>query len=633
MKIESPKEILQHYWGHPQFREPQEEIIEAILNKEDVLALLPTGGGKSVCFQIPALSIPGICIVISPLVALIKDQVTQLKNKGIKALSLVGGMSFDDVNTTLDNCINGNYKFLYLSPERLQQELVRARIQQMNVNLIAIDEAHCISQWGNDFRPAYLKCAEIKDFFPDTPLIALTATATTKVAQDIIDNLKIKNQKIIRKSFFRPNIAYQIQHHEDKIHKLKQYALGTSGSIIIYVNNRKTTKELYDILSLQGTSVTFFHGGLSNKEKIERLAQWSSNEKKVIVATNAFGMGIDKPDVRLVIHYHIPDSIENYFQEAGRAGRDGKKAIAILLKNNTDETQLKKQFLGGLPTVEFTKLLYRKLNSYLLIAYGEGKLQPYFLNFNSFCNAYKFNSRMVYNGLKLLDRNTVITLSESFNKRTEIQFITAGQALFYYLDRNPKIETIVKSILRSYGGIFDFTTKINTYFIAKKNGISEDAVFKILETLEKDGIINYQAHTTDIEINFLVPREDDKTINIFAKSIVQDLKTKTDRITQMLNFVNDTEICKNKLLLSYFGEKEITDCGNCSSCDTKKKENPTLKGIVKEAIVKLLQKGACNSRELVKIVTYKETLVLTCLSELLNADIIKINTKNQYYIH
>ena len=590
----NPKDILKQYWGFSDFKESQEQIISSILAKKDVLALLPTGGGKSLCFQIPAMVTDGICIVVSPLIALIKNQVDNLKNKGIKALALTGGISQDDIIDLLDNCIYGNYKFLYLSPERLQQDLVRDRIQEMKVNLIAIDEAHCISQWGNDFRPSYLSCSILRDLAPQVPIIALTATATAIVAKDIIENLKLTNPLIEKTSYARDNISFAVRWDEDKTYQLNQILSETKQSAIVYVRTRKLSSDLSYLLTQNNISATFYHGGLNKKEKDTRLQFWLDDKAQVMVATNAFGMGIDKPDVGIVVHYQISDSIENYFQEAGRAGRNGAPAKAIILTNKTDEIQLKKQFLSGLPTLSFLKILYNKLNNYFQISFGESSTETYQLNFNEFCGVYKLNPFLTYNALRILDQNSVIAVSESFSKKTSIQFIGSKSQIFDYLDTYKNSAPIIQTILRTYGGVFDYDTKINTWSIAKKMNLSEDIIVKTLEQLKKDELITYSAQHNDIEIVFLVPREDDRTINIFAKKVELLLEQKTKNIDAILSYI------KNEL--------------------------------VKETILKVLKTEAQSSRNLIKIIPYKEEAIFSALQSLLENEAIEINSKNQYKI-
>lgn len=626
-----PKDILKTYWGFSEFKASQEQIITAILEKKDVLALLPTGGGKSLCFQIPALAVDGICIVVSPLIALIKNQVDTLKNKGIKALSLTGSISQDALIDLLDNCLYGNYKFLYLSPERLQQELIRDRIQQMNVNLIAIDEAHCISQWGNDFRPAYLDCAVLRELAPTAPIIALTATATAVVANDIVQNLQLKNPLIEKTSFSRDNISFSVQWDEDKAHQLKEILSKTNQSAIVYVRTRRLANDLSNLLLQHKISSTFYHGGLTKKEKDNRLELWLQDKLKVMVATNAFGMGIDKPDVGVVIHYQIPDSIENYFQEAGRAGRDGGAAKAILLTNKADEIQVKKQFLSGLPDVAFLKLLYNKLNNYFQISFGELRNEPYLLNFNAFCGTYKLNSFLTYNALRILDQNSVLALSESFSKKTSIQFIATKNQIFDYLETYRKSAPIVQTILRTYGGIFEYDTKINTWSIAKKANVSEAQITNILKQLEKDEIITYTAQHNDMEIVFLVPREDDRTIHQFAKKVEALIQQKTIHIDAMLAYImNDTK-CRSQQLLSYFGENR-DKCGKCDICTSAVPIDDIIIELAKEAILKTLKKEPQSSRELIKLVLYKEEAIFSALQSLLENEEITLNTTNQYKI-
>ena len=552
--MEHPINILERYWNFTEFKPNQEAIINAVIEGEDTFALLPTGGGKSLCFQIPALAKEGICIVISPLIALMKDQVQALNDKDIKAMALTSGISYNQLDTLLDNCIYGNYKFLYLSPERLQQELVQDRIKQMNVNLIAVDEAHCISQWGSDFRPAYKNIAILRQLQPTVNVIALTASAKPEVVNDIVKELDFIQPKIFKHSFYRPNLAYMVFHENDKYYRLETILKKHKASSIIYVRNRKLTLEVSSFLESKKITATYYHGGLANNEKDANMTQWMHNQKQVMVATNAFGMGIDKADVKTVIHLNLPESIESYFQEAGRVGRNGEKAFAVILKNNSDEVLVKNQFLNVLPTVNLVKQVYRKLCNYFQISYGEGEYQTFDFDFNTFCKTYDFSAILCYNALLLLDRNSVITLSNQFKNKVTAQYIISSAALFNYLETHQDFSLIVKSMLRMYGGIFDHETKINTHKVAEKASVTESALIQTLQQLERDDIMTLNLAKTDAQVTFIEPREDDKTINRMASIIEQQNKLKQQQVKAMLNYIENDSACKSMQLLAYFGE-------------------------------------------------------------------------------
>ena len=624
-----PINILERYWNFTSFRPLQEDIINSVLNGEDTFALLPTGGGKSMCFQIPAIVKEGICIVVSPLVALMKNQVSVLQNKGIKAMALTSGISYNELDTLLDNCIYGNYKFLYLSPERLQQDIVQQRIKQMNVNLIAVDEAHCISQWGNDFRPAYKNIVILRQLHPQTNIIALTASATPNVIEDIITELDCIKPTIFKQSFVRKNLAYMTFHEEDKHYKLEAILKKNKASSIIYVRSRKATVDISNFLINNGFQSTFYHGGLSNTEKETRLEAWLKNDFKIMVATNAFGMGIDKPDVKTVIHLNLPDSIESYFQEAGRAGRDGNKAFAVILKNKNDEVLVKNQFLNVLPTVDYIKKIYKRLNNYFQISYGEGEYQTFSFNFNTFCKTYKFNSVLTYNTLQILERTGVITLNKQFNNKTKIQFIISNNALFKYLENNSNLSTIVKTILRTYGGIFEQSIKINTVLIAEKASVTETHLITMLDKLYHEKIIDFSHSKTDAEITFIVPREDDKTINRVAHIIKQQIQLRHRQVASVLSYINNDKVCKSKQLLSYFGDQETENCGICSVCINL---NPVAIDdlTVKKEIIACLERGAQSSRGIINQLSRSEKSILNALQELLECNVISITKKNTY---
>jgi ATP-dependent DNA helicase RecQ len=629
--MEQPINILERYWGFTSFKPLQEAVIQAVIENEDTFALMPTGGGKSLCFQIPALAKEGMCVVVSPLVALMKNQVQVLNNKGIKAMALTSGISYNELDTMLDNCIYGNYKFLYLSPERLQQELVQDRIKQMNVNLIAVDEAHCISQWGNDFRPAYKNIAIMRQLHPSVNCIALTASATPKVVDDILTELDFISPKIFKQSFKRDNLAYMTFETEDKHYELERILKKNNAPSIIYVRNRKLTLDLSQYLKNKGFSTTFFHGGLSNYEKDNRLNNWLREENLIMVATNAFGMGIDKPNVKTVIHINLPDSLESYFQEAGRAGRNGQKAFAVILKSKQDESHLKNQFLTTLPATNFIKTVYRKLCSYFQVSYGEGQNSTYNFNFNLFCKTYKFNSTLTYNALQALDRTSVINLSQQFKNKTSLQFVVSNDRLFQYLNTHPKLSVAIKSILRTYGGIFEHETLINTLRMSEKAGISEKTLEDTLLKLEKDEIITLNLSKTDAQITFIEPREDDKTINRIASTIEQQNTLKTQQIESVIKYATNNDTCKQMQLLQYFGETDLNNCGICSVCIQNKNKTP--KGNLKElqeGIITKLENGACTSRELVEQLPFDKDAIHNTIKVLLEHNIITITKNNTY---
>ena len=626
-----PINILERYWQHTSFRPLQEEIIEAVLKNEDTFALLPTGGGKSVCFQIPALIKEGICIVVSPLIALMKNQVNTLKQKGIKAIALTSGISYNELDVLLDNCIYGNFKFLYLSPERLQQDIVQQRIEQMNVNLIAVDEAHCISQWGNDFRPAYKNIIILRKLHPTVNLIALTATAKPEVVEETMLELDFIAPKVFKASFERPSISYSVRFSEDKLYDLELILKKHPGSSIVYVRSRRLSVEIQGQLEKLGFKSAFFHGGLPNKDKEEQLDNWMVNRNQVIVATTAFGMGIDKPDVETVIHLNLPESLESYYQEAGRAGRDGKPAHAIILFNNGDKQLVKNQFVNNLPSVDDIKFVYRKLCNYFQIPYGEGEMSMHQFNFNTFCKTYDFKTSKTYNILKLLDRNSIIKLSQQFNYRTRLQFTVSNKALFNYLEGHYYMVTVVKTILRTYGGIFDHELPINLDLISKKASIDEKDIISILHKLETDSLVKFQHSNTDSEIVLLQPREDDKTINRIVKTVLQQQEQKHKQVFSVIGYIENNNICKSRQLLDYFGESKSTPCGQCSVCIEKTKtiQKKDLENISIQ-ILDLLSAGPLSSRQIVNSINHSDPEILNTLKIMLEQNQIISTLANTY---
>jgi ATP-dependent DNA helicase RecQ len=623
------QKILQKHWKHDSFRVPQEEIINAILDGNDAFALLPTGGGKSVCYQIPGMLLEGICLVISPLIALMKDQVENLQKKDIKAIALVGGTSQNDIIDILDNCQFGNYKFLYLSPERLQHDWIVDRLKQLKISLIAIDEAHCVSQWGHDFRPAYLKISKLKEVFPKTPFLALTASATAKVQVDIIENLALENPKIFTKSFERKNLAYHVIKTEDKLTKIKQIVSKNKESSIIYVSNRKACLEISSQLNSLGFSATFYHGGLSYKEKEKNRLLWMENKVQVIVATNAFGMGIDKPDVKTVIHIHLPQNLENYYQEVGRAGRNGEKAFGVLLTNASDIKSAKSQFISVLPDKVFLKNVYIKLNNYFQIAYGEGYNENFSFNLNHFCSHYQFPILKTYNSIQFLDRQGILTLQNLFSEKIDLQFIITSREVIRYMSLNSNDEEIISTILRTYTGIFEMETSINPILIAKKSNSTEKKVLEAIRKLHQSNAVNLKIHNNDSNITFNEVREDELTINRVSKFLETQNQQKEEKFKKMIEFIEDTSICKNKLLLTYFNQETNGDCEICSTCLSKNKKSPLDSSV---QIIDLLLTNHFSSKEIENKLSITSEETIFALQQLLEKNKIAINLQNKYYL-
>jgi ATP-dependent DNA helicase RecQ len=622
-------EILEKYWKHNAFRHPQEEIIASVLDGKDTFALMPTGGGKSICFQVPAMMQDGICLVISPLIALMRDQVQNLQNKGIKAIALTGGIHPDEIIDLLDNCQFGNYKFLYLSPERLQSDWILERIKNLPINLIAIDEAHCVSQWGHDFRPAYLKIAQLKEFFPKVPFLALTASATLRVKEDIIVQLKLDNPQIFSKSFYRDNIAYMVFETEDKLHLLQQILSKNPEPSIIYVTNRKSCLETVHQLESLGFTATFYHGGLNMKEKANHMKLWMEEKVQVMVATNAFGMGIDKGNVKTIIHLHLPQNLENYYQETGRAGRNGEKAFAVLLNNPSDVLHAESQFLNVLPDKSFLNLVFSKLCSFFRIAYGEGIDEQFSFNLNQFCAKYGFPTLKTYNALQFLDRQGVINLSQEFSEKVSIQFIIESREVIRYMSLNPNDEEIMLTILRTYPGIYDMQTAFNPTLIAKKSNSNEKAVLSLLQKLKEKQLIDLIAKNNDATITLNEVREDERTINRVSKHLEAQNKLKTEQLQAVLYYSKEGKTCKSKLLMRYFGETIKDDCGICSYCisKSKKEQNPEN---VSDKILALLKIQDFDSRDIQKLTKLPKDDVIFALQNLLENDAISIKSNNLY---
>ncbi|MBA4277489.1 ATP-dependent DNA helicase RecQ [Flavobacterium sp.] len=621
--------ILQKYWKHDAFRSPQDEIINSILDGKDTFGLMPTGGGKSICFQIPALMKDGICLVISPLVALMKDQVQRLQKLGIKAIALTGGIRSEEIITLLDNCEFGNYKFLYLSPERLQADWILERIKNLPINLIAIDEAHCVSQWGHDFRPAYLKIANLKTHFPKVPFLALTASATNRVLEDVILQLGLEKPVIFKKSFARKNIAYMVFEVEDKLYRIEQILKKNPQPSIIYVRNRKSCSETASQLQSLGFKSTFYHGGLSIKEKEKNRNLWMNEEIQVMVATNAFGMGIDKANVKTVIHIHLPESMESYYQEAGRAGRDDKKAFAVLLTSPSDKAQAQSQFINVLPDKKILTQIYIKLCTYFQIAYGEGINEQFSFNLNHFCQKYGFPTLKTFNAIQFLDRQGVLSLSQEYSERITMQFVIESKEVIRYISLNPNEEAVILSILRTYPGIYESQTAINLSLIAKKASCEEAVIHSILEKLKSRDIIDYHKKNNDATIIFNEIREDERTINRISKYLENQNKQKVAQFESVLNYINEKNVCKSRLIAEYFGEKAVADCGICSYCLSKETKSID-SSLISEKIIGLLKIQEMSSREIQKLTKNTEDDIIFALQNLLENNKIAVKPNNKY---
>ncbi len=584
-------QILTQYWGFGQFRPLQEDIIRSVVEGRDTLALLPTGGGKSVCFQVPALALPGLCLVISPLIALMKDQEQQLKEKGIRAVALVSGMKRNEITLALDNCIHGDFKFLYVSPERLASSAFREALQQIKLNLIAVDEAHCISQWGYDFRPPYLAIAEIRAFFPQIPVLALTASATPEVQQDICLKLGLKNPNIFSKSFARPNISYLVRYAEDKFGHLLKVLNNIPGTSIVYVRNRRKTFEIAMELRKKNIMADYYHAGLDHQTRTERQMAWKNNSTRVIVATNAFGMGIDKPDVRSVIHMDLPDDLESYYQEAGRGGRDEKPAYAVVLYDAADLADLEHRCTTNFPGREEVRHVYKALANYLQIPVGAGYDITYEFELTAFCSQYKFDNLHTLNCLKLIELAGHIQLSEAFFHPAKVRILSEQMDLYRFQVQHPKYDPLIKTILRSYSGTFDEYVRFSETELARRANLDPEELKNQLVQLTKTGVLDYIAANSQPTLTFLQARVREEDLYI-SKELLEFRKMRFKiRAEAFRNFLCNPHQCRSIILLSYFGEKDLTRCGTCDYCRERNKLelNDVEMDVLREKIYTLLK--------------------------------------------
>jgi len=623
--------ILLRYWGFSKFRPLQEDIIQSVLDGKDTLALMPTGGGKSLCFQVPALLKPGICIVVSPLIALMKDQVENLKEKGIKAIAIISGMGKREVDIALDNCIYGDIKFLYLSPERLLSDLVRVRIRHMQVNLIAIDEAHCISQWGYDFRPPYLHLAELREIHPTVPILALTATATERVAADIQAKLNFKDPQVFRKSFERKNLSYLVYNEENKLRKLFSIAKNVKGTGIVYVRNRRETQEVARQLTMQGISADFYHAGLDTPLRMKKQSAWKNSEVKVIVATNAFGMGIDKADVRFVVHLDLPESLEAYYQEAGRGGRDEKKAYAVLFYNNSDVLQLKNRLEQQYPSVEEIKQIYHHLGNYYQLAHGAGEGLSLEFDLADFCSRFKLDPFRTLHAMKFLEHDEYIALTETVFLPSRVQVLSGSADLYRFQVEQPAYDQFIKVLLRSYGGIFDQLSAVKESDLGKRLGISRTEVVKILEKLQALQIINYIEQTDKPHLLFIKSRVDTSHLLVDRRYHADRYQVHKSQIEAIIAYAENAK-CRSQQLLNYFNETHAPVCGVCDVCLENKKTAKKAGNIdeIVKSILDELSKKPLHLTELIESLHIgNDADKLNAIRMLLDAGTVKVN--GEYY--
>jgi ATP-dependent DNA helicase RecQ len=625
--MNQPIDILKQYWGYDAFRPLQEDIIKAVIEQHDVLALLPTGGGKSICFQVPAMAMDGLCLVISPLIALMKDQVQQLQKRGISAAALHAGQTKREIDYLLDNAANSDLKFLYCSPERLKTEIFIERIKKVadrrGVSLIAVDEAHCISQWGYDFRPAYLEIADLREVLPNTPVIALTATATPKVREDIQKRLNFKSAKVFTKSFARPNLSYSVRYEEHKERKLLEVLQKIQGSAVVYVSTRKHAREVAQMLSQHHISADFYHAGLTFQERNIKQEDWIHNRTRVIVSTNAFGMGIDKPDVRVVAHMDLPDNLEAYYQEAGRAGRDEKKAFAVVICNQADVEHLRRKTEQSLPDLDTLKEVYQMLGNYYQLAVGSWPQESFDFDFDEFSKRFKRHPLEIFNAVKVLQEQGLITLSESFFSPSKLKFRIDQRKLYEFQIANAQFDPLIKALLRLHGGeLYQNFVSLQENNLSALLGTSVSQLRASLKHLSQREIVEYNEQKEKPQLSFLSPRKAPDKLGLDQKALNAKRKLKLDKMESVISYLHNEADCRTKLLLAYFGEKDYKNCEVCDNCLNRHKHEKDGYHRVhyKKQILELLAKDEdFNEDEMVRVLDPSDkTLFLNLLSKLID---------------
>lgn len=626
MKLEQYRKVLTKYWGYSSFRTLQEDIIKSVVSGKDTLGLMPTGGGKSLTFQVPAAASEGICLVITPLIALMKEQVSRLNSIELKSVAIHSGMSSEEIDIALENCIYGDYKFLYISPERIGTAIFQHKAARLNISLVAIDEAHCISQWGYDFRPSYLKIASLRDFISnEVPFLALTATATPAVIKDIVSKLELREPNILKTSFERKNISYYVRRVEDKGTYLVKTMLKVTGSGIVYVRSRKRSREIAELLVREGISADYYHAGLPDEIRDRKQLSWSAGETRIIVSTNAFGMGIDKADVRFVIHWDIPDSIEAYFQESGRAGRDGKPAFAVLLFSPSDTSRLKDSSEKKFPPVEKIKDVYEALCNYLRVPEGSGKNNVYDFNLYEFVSKYRLPAIETYNSLQFLQREGYMEFTEEINNPSRVHFIVSRDDLYRFQVANESFDSFIKLLLRSYTGLFSEFVPVNEEMLSRKSGASRDVIYNYLLKLSTYNIIKYIPGKKSALVIFTEERLVRKALFISPENYLLVKKKYEDRVKRMIDYAESENKCRSAILLEYFGE-EADRCGVCDVC-RKRNELELSKyefDLILEEIKKVLSQQQLDASELVRHISYAEDKTVKVIRWLLDHG--KLNT-------
>lgn len=624
-------QILDKYWGFKQFRPLQEDIIKSVLEGRDTLGLMPTGGGKSLTFQIPTLAMEGIAIVVTPIISLMKDQVDNLISRRIKATYLHAGLSVTENRKVMEKCLNGNYKFLYVSPERLENKNFIDRIKRLNVCLIVVDEAHCISQWGYDFRPSFLNIAKLRKVFPSAPVLALTATATAVVVDDIQDKLEFKAHNVFKKSFVRSNISYVVRKTTEKVSELIHIMKSVPGSGIVYVRSRKRTKIISDELKRNGISADYYHAGLNIEEKEDKQNKWKNDEIRVIVATNAFGMGIDKPDVRLVVHVDVPNSLEEYYQEAGRAGRDGKRAYAVMLVMQTDKALLKRHISEAFPEKDFIKKVYERTGNFLEVAVGEGYGQMLDFNFNLFCRTFNLPVLPTHNALRILSQAGYIEFIEEIETQSRVMILANKEQLYNIPTVTPRADEVLQAILRTYSGLFADYVFINEDVISYRYNLPQSTIYDALIELTKLHILHYIPRKRTPYVIYTTSREEPQYLRI-PKVIYEDLRRRMEqRVDAVLTYCYDDKICREKYLVEYFGEQAAHRCGHCDTCiELRKRENHSAQD-VQEGILYMTQIRPRTLKELVATLSFPKDEVIDMVSFLVDEGFIKHLDNDTYH--